>query len=66
MFPTVVSACITMTLKSFFPRIPIGTPVEIISGKDEAARQNNPGPKLKNPPAGSQDGARKHIVQPGG
>ena len=64
----VSNGCIRMynhDVEELFPRVSIGTPVEIISGKGEVARQNNPAPKLKKLPAGPQDGSRKHTVQPG-
>jgi spore coat assembly protein SafA len=64
----VSNGCIRMynhDVEELFPRVSIGTPVEIISGKGETGLKNNPAPKLEKLPTGSQDGTRKHTVQPG-
>ena len=53
----VSNGCIRMynhDVEELFPRVSIGTPVEIISGKGETGLKNNPAPKLEKLPTGSQ------------
>jgi LysM repeat protein len=64
----VSNGCIRMynhDVEELFPRVSIGTPVEIISGKTETNPPVKPGPQPGNPPPASQTGSRKHTVQPG-
>ncbi len=64
----VSNGCIRMynhDVEELFPRVAIGTPVEIVSGRTEAAQQTKTNPKLEKIPAGSQGGSRKHTVQAG-
>lgn len=53
--------CIRMynnDIESIFPLISIGTPVEIVSGKQDQPYQGNP-------PSNPQHGGKTHTIQPG-
>ncbi|OPZ75313.1 MAG: putative L,D-transpeptidase YkuD [Firmicutes bacterium ADurb.Bin456] len=65
----VSNGCIRMynhDVEELFPRVSIGTPVEIVSGKTGINPPAKPVQQPGNPPAASsQAGSRKHTVQPG-